>query len=112
MSNPNLSRRKIDGKSEYLDTNDAAAFLGVQPLRMRQWRCWGRGPVAVKVPGVRSSVFYPVEELKRFKARKTNPAYAYDLDKLAPIDLAAKRRAYEKRQTERQLAKAVASVQP
>jgi hypothetical protein len=98
--------------SKYLDTNEAAAFLGVKPLRLRQWRCWGRGPVAVKVPGVRSSIFYPVEELKRFRARKINPAYAYGLDNLAPIDLAAKRRAYDKRQTDRQLAKLAASAQP
>jgi hypothetical protein len=98
--------------SKYLDTNQAAEFLGATPLRLRQWRCWGKGPAAVKVAGVRSSVFYAVEELERWKAGRSNPGIAYDLANRPSIDLAAKRRAYEKREAQRKLARALASVQP
>ena len=99
----------VSKSRQYLNTSKAAAFLGVSSLLMRQWRSAGKGPAAVKVSGVRSSVLYSTEELERYKARKTNPAYAFG-DTLKPIDLAANKLAFEKRLAKRKLATVRQSV--
>ena len=36
-------------RAEYLDTEAAAAFLGVKPGTMEIWRCNGDGPAFLKV---------------------------------------------------------------
>jgi hypothetical protein len=104
----------FDGNSQnakYLTSLQAAAFLGVGENYLRKLRYYGQPPAALKT-ALNGRIFYAREEIEKFALRRSDPAVAYDLEHLKPIDLAAKRRAYERRRNKRQFAKFVPTVQP
>lgn len=50
--------------SEYLDSKDAAKYLGFSDLTLRQWRSQGRGPSYLKIgTGRGSRIRYRISDL-------------------------------------------------
>lgn len=52
-----------------IDTRAAAAYIGLQPATLRQWRCQGTGPCYHKYgSGIRARIKYDVQDLDAYLA--------------------------------------------
>lgn len=54
-----------DERAPFLDTNEAAAILGLKASTLRVWRCSGKGPSYYKVGG---AIRYKEDEIETWMA--------------------------------------------
>lgn len=53
-----------------IPSREAAAFIGVSPATLENWRVRGEGPAFVKTPGKTGKVLYEPEQIQKYLAQR------------------------------------------
>jgi hypothetical protein len=53
-----------------IPSREAAAFIGVSPATLENWRVRGEGPAFVKTPGKTGKVLYEPAQIQKYLAQR------------------------------------------
>ncbi len=53
-----------------IPSREAAAFIGVEPATLENWRCRGEGPPFHKTPGKTGKVLYDPADIQAWRAQR------------------------------------------
>ena len=54
-----------------LSNRDAAAYIGVAPKTLHNWRARGEGPAFIKTPGKTGKVLYDPDDIAAWRKQRT-----------------------------------------